>query len=508
MPCRIASSPSLRYARRSDTCHTERRLCVAHRRGIEVQKILSLVVLSLVTAPLAADAKTLYVDRVNGNDARSYSDNSSSTPWASLGRAVWGSVNRSSPNSGEAARAGDVVLVAGGTYGEGSASGSSGVSPLYNPVNGGTSSSQLVIRCVTVGACVLTSSNYEGPLVGSYDRDYVEWDGFTINEASTNQRPDSGIAIIRDADSVTLRNLTLIGSAGNWGGTNHNGIRIEFSTNCHVVNNEISGLTGDNGPNDTGLTLYVSNRCVIENNYIHDNRGAQVIEKTGTNNGNLWTYDNVFRFNVLEGGGSAVYISGGGARSTYHQNVFRRSGNCVTLAPLVASTGTLTDYTFANNVFVGCSYGIYSGGTNRDGTATFWNNIFTGNSRVYVDEGTAVGPSRYTFEHNSYYGYGVFATVSGANYSLDQWRNNWRQDAQAPASMVVDPLLASILSFNYRLLPGSPVVALGRAIRNIGGANGSTIPAGVYITGNEVIGRAGGSNLPRTVTGLRIIGFD
>jgi len=463
-----------------------------------------MVVLGLFAAPWAADAKTLYVDRANGNDSRSYSENSASAPWASLGRAVWGSVNRSGPNGNEAARAGDVVLVAAGSYGEGSASGSSGVSPLYNPVNSGTSGSPLVIRCATQGACVLTSANYEGPLVGSYDRDYVEWDGFTINEANTNQRPDSGIAIIRDADSVTLRNLTLVGSVGNWGGTNHNGVRIEFSTNCRVANNEISGLTGDNGGNDTGLTLYVSNRCIIENNYIHDNSGAQLIEKTGVNGGTLWTYDNVFRYNILEGGGSGVMVSGGGARSLYHQNVFRRSNNCVTLVPLVNTTGTLTDYVFANNVFVGCGYGIYSGGTNRDGTAAFWNNIFTGNSRIYVDEGTAAGPSRYTFEHNSYHGYASFATVSGANYSFDQWRANWRQDTQAQASMVADPLLASIAAFNYRPLAGSPVLALGRVVRNVGGGNGATIAAGVYITGGEVIGRTVNGVLPRAPTGLRI----
>lgn len=468
------------------------------------KKIVTMVVLGMLTAPWALEAKTLYVNRTTGSDARSYAENSESAPWASLGRAVWGSVNRNAPNAAEAARAGDVVVVAGGVYGEGSASGSSGVSPLYNPVNSGTSSARLVIRCAAAGACVLTSANYQGPLLGSYDRDYVEWDGFTVNEANTNQRPDSGIAIIRDADFVTLRNLTLNGSVGNWGGTNHNGIRIEFSTNCHVVNNEISGLTGNNGSNDTGLTLYVSNRCVIENNYIHDNRGAQLIEKTGVNNGTLWTYDNVYRYNVFEGGGASVYISGGGARSLYHQNVFRRSANCITLAPLVSTTGTLTDYVFANNLFVGCSYGVYSGGTNRDGTAAFWNNIFHGNSRVFVDEGNASGPSRYTFEHNGYHGFSTFATVNGANYSFEQWRANWGRDTQPQASMVVDPLLTSVAAFNYRLLAGSPAATLGRVTRSVGGANGSTIPAGVYITGGELIGRTISSGLPRAPTGLRI----
>jgi hypothetical protein len=60
--------------------------------------------------------RTLYVNSATGNDAVSYLQNSEATPWRTIGRAAWGSANRSTPNQAEAARAGDTVLIASGTY--------------------------------------------------------------------------------------------------------------------------------------------------------------------------------------------------------------------------------------------------------------------------------------------------------------------------------------------------------------------------------------------------------
>ena len=66
---------------------------------------------------------TLYVNGATGNDSTTYSNNDSANPWATIGRAAWGSTDRSDPNSEEAAAAGDTVLVAAGTYNASAASG-------------------------------------------------------------------------------------------------------------------------------------------------------------------------------------------------------------------------------------------------------------------------------------------------------------------------------------------------------------------------------------------------
>src|SRR3972149_2223784 len=84
--------------------------------------------------------KALYVNGSTGNDAVTYANNSASTPWRTIGRAAWGSTTRSSPNSNEAAKAGDTVFIAAGTYTSELNAGTSHTRyiVLYNPENSGT----------------------------------------------------------------------------------------------------------------------------------------------------------------------------------------------------------------------------------------------------------------------------------------------------------------------------------------------------------------------------------
>lgn len=463
----------------------------ASRRAMPGRLVILTVLLATALTHCAgrpAAAKTLCVDPAAGNDAVRHAQNDgASSCWKTLGRAAWGSVNRDAPDAGEAAQAGDVVLVAPGTYDDGGATGASGTIPLYNPVNQGMEGRPIVFRCRS-GTCTLTSRGYRGPVIGSYDRDYITWDGFRIDETATSQMADSGIAIIRDADAVTLTNLTLIGGIGNWGGTNHNGIRIEFSTRCVVSNSDISGVRGDNRTNDTGLTLYVSNRCVIEHNHFHDNQGAQLIEKTGVDHGTLWTYDNVYRFNVFSGGGLGIGISGGGRNSHFVQNIVRDNEQCTMLAPLAPATGVLTDYLFAHNLFSSCGYGIYSGGTNRDGTALFRNNIFYRTTPVYIDEGSSDAAAGYVFSDNVYFGFETFAQLGSSRLSFDDWKSRARQESAAGRGATQDPRFVNPREGDFRLQASSPSRGIGKALAAGGGAGNAAVPAGPYITGDEVVG--------------------
>ena len=70
-------------------------------------RISTLFGVAMFLAVSTAQAKDLYVNGTSGNDGVSYATNSASTPWRSLGRAVWGNASISSPSSSEAARAGD-----------------------------------------------------------------------------------------------------------------------------------------------------------------------------------------------------------------------------------------------------------------------------------------------------------------------------------------------------------------------------------------------------------------
>lgn len=469
-------------------------------------KMRIVVVAWLLLWATEVDAKHLCVNASTGSDATSYASNDGSaqngsgTCWQTLGRAVWGSTTRSSPNTGEAAAAGDTVWIAAGTYGEGTATGSSGTVPLYNPANEGSSGSVVAFRCATSRGCVLTSSNYEGPVIGANSKDYITWDGFQIDESNTNQIADSGVAIIRDSNHITLNNIRIIGGVGNWGGTNHDGIRVEFSTFFTVSESEISGISGDNGTNDMGMVVYVSNNGLIEHNWFHDNEGAQLAEKTCQNGGTNWCFNNVYRYNRISGtsrAGAGFFVSAGGDPAgtggvglRFYGNLLEDLEQAITLSPLVSTTGTLKDYTLANNVIYDCHYAVYSGGTNRDGTAKLYNNIFSVVDYVYVDEGAsdAFGSGGYTLEHNVYHSIATsFAQISFGNQSFATFKTNYGTDAASPASVTTNPNFVSA-GTDFHLDAGSSADDLGRVVDSIGGSDGATIDAGLYITGSEIIG--------------------
>ena len=113
----------------------------------------------VVLGAAATDAKTLYVNASTGNDGTSYAANSESAPWRSIARAAWGGTSRNSPNSGEAARAGDTVIVAAGVYAT-NESGSSRNVPVLNPANSGTSGNPIVFQAAPGARVEIRSAGY------------------------------------------------------------------------------------------------------------------------------------------------------------------------------------------------------------------------------------------------------------------------------------------------------------------------------------------------------------
>ena len=91
-----------------------------------------------------ASAKTLYVDQASGNDNTSYIANDETHSWATIGRAAWGSADRTTANSQQAAQAGDTVIVRTGTY---TTRGTNiRYDPDLNPVNSGSAGAPIIFR--------------------------------------------------------------------------------------------------------------------------------------------------------------------------------------------------------------------------------------------------------------------------------------------------------------------------------------------------------------------------
>ncbi|MCI0518352.1 MAG: right-handed parallel beta-helix repeat-containing protein [Woeseiaceae bacterium] len=84
-----------------------------------------------------------YVDPAHPAAADS-NTGTAAAPWATLGRAVWGSQSYDTPNAGAALQAGEVVIVRSGVH---SAAGKdSRYNPVFNPVNAGSAGAPIVIK--------------------------------------------------------------------------------------------------------------------------------------------------------------------------------------------------------------------------------------------------------------------------------------------------------------------------------------------------------------------------
>lgn len=139
------------------------------------QLLLTLLTLSVVS--FSAQAKNLYVDGSTGNDSTTYAANDATHPWATIGRAVWGSTSVNNGDASEAAQAGDTVIVKPGTYTATQGTGKR-YDPIWCPENSGTSGNPITIRAE--GPVILRSNTgtIGEPVIGAYGRDHIVWDGF------------------------------------------------------------------------------------------------------------------------------------------------------------------------------------------------------------------------------------------------------------------------------------------------------------------------------------------
>lgn len=439
--------------------------------------------------PLGAEAKTLYVNIATGNDSITYANNGANSPWQTIGRAAWGSTNRSSPNTSQAARAGDTVLIAAGTY---STTGSdSRFDPVYNPANSGTPGNPITFQAS--GTVTLRLSSSRGSVIGANQRNYIIWKGFTIYEANAPSHADTGSVTWFEATHSSVEDCVLDGNGDPGYGDNHPGVRIENSRFITVRNNRISNYRTSvvNGANGNGVQVYDSYDLLIANNDISTsgsgiNFKSLVFNSTGTS---------IIRNNLIHeivGAGIILSRQVAGQITHVHNNIVRNSSEGIRLWRFDASIFPQNN-TITNNVLYGNVTGLniqYAPEPNAGNR--FLNNIVANNTNAISS--IDVRPSdmalgRLSSQHNLYYQFNIHSNISG-NYTLATWKSSLEQDTISPEAISANPLFVDAANGNFRLQSGSPALSLGIDILDLNN-NGSvvdTIPAGAYITGNEVIG--------------------
>jgi hypothetical protein len=346
-----------------------------------------------------------------------------------------------------------------------------------------------------------------GPLIGCYSRNYITWDGFYLNEVYAAPAPDTGLVTINASNNCTIQNTEVSGIFVDYL-DNHNGIRIEGSNFTVVRNNRLHGFGMDKGgdldgvvtvpsrnQNSAAVMLYDSNDTLIENNEMYDT-GVGVFIK-GLHAG-ATQRRNIIRYNYIhdmtDGAGSSI-------DATYciellasyddqvYQNICKNIGNyAIRIYELGGGGAQPINPIVVNNTFYqvgvpGSSAAVYFQGSAVNGI--FQNNIVYNNNLDVISGNLSTQVSGTTLNRNLYFGFANMAYFGdGVRMNFSQWQSAGND----LNSLNSNPLFVNASQNNFRLQTGSPALTLGRAVAGIGGTTGSVIPAGAYITGNEVIG--------------------
>ena len=453
-----------------------------------------------------AYANLLVVNSQTGSDANTRAQVISGSKWATLMRAVNGSATRSSPNTSEAAQAGDTVLVEYGTNGIYDASAADGTRnvPAFIVRNDGSSGSWIVIKGDTTGGQTITlrSTNGTGPVAGFYTNNYVEWNSFYIDESYVNSEPDTGPFVIWDSDSTRTFNIEILGDDKDFG-DNHNGIRIEASDRFHIKNCKIRKVYQDVTDwhhNSSGIMLYANQQGTIENCEF-DSCGSGIYIKGES----VAQQDsNIIRFNLFTNNAKAVRLghSNGTSVSKMYSNIIQTRNTAGSIG-IDISEGTTNWWITNNTIYNASNYGngIYWSGNHRGGGGAA-PGPDDGSDHAF-NAGNASGVSSMTFDYNCYYSNGAnpWAVNSTAYSTLSAWQAVVTGDDNSITTQ------ANFTSFPTDLTITSGVgYQAGIDILDLDG-DASTVDAinmGAYATGSETIGldfTAGTpSDPPATVT--------
>ncbi|MBW2528287.1 MAG: right-handed parallel beta-helix repeat-containing protein, partial [Deltaproteobacteria bacterium] len=446
--------------------------------------------------PAVASAADLSVSASSGDDSATYAEVSAGTAsWQTIGRAAWGSTDRSSPNTAEAAQPGDTVIVEAGTYAAASTSGERYI-PAWNPANGASSSSEADrITFRADGDVYLQGTGGEGgPIIGAYQRNYITWDGFIIDEQYVDSRPDTGPVVLWDNEYGELLNLTIIGDPDplvnytSW--DNHNGIRLEAARYGTIRGCTIRGFnhggTGEPTRNAAGIMMYVSPHTTIEHNEITGNcTGIYVKGSADPDQEAL-----VVRYNLIWGNTQrGMEILGvEGQPNAIYQNVFRDNPTGIQIIGMDGPVPQNVD--IVNNTFDDNDQALMWGATVSQFAAgmRYYNNVITSSDTAYAHEDGDT--SETDSEHNCFFDNAELAQIAYQTTTFSEWTSQTGEDLEAPASVVQDPLYVDGPGDDFRLQSGSPCEALGVDILDLDGdsATDDNVPAGAYITGNETIG--------------------
>jgi hypothetical protein len=126
----------------------------------------------------------------------------------------------------------------------------------FNTKNSGTLGKPITF--IGTAGVVLRTDMVPGPIIGAYERDYIVWKNFTVDENNYTYHSDTGPVVLSATTGSVIDNVTVIGRviSGRNAGENPTAIRIEGSLNITIKNSTIYGLhlTSGHHHNVGGMT--------------------------------------------------------------------------------------------------------------------------------------------------------------------------------------------------------------------------------------------------------------
>jgi hypothetical protein len=454
-------------------------------RGQSKRLLLLCACLALAVSPAPSTATTYYVDDNDPNASDANPGTSEALPWATIARASQTMV------------AGDSTYVKGGTYLVTRGGGAPTYSaerylPALNPAHDGAPGAPIVFRAYPGETVIIQYAPDElkrGPLIGSYRKDYIVWDGFTVVETDQNNQQDTGPVVIfgeigDPADHVTIRNCDVQGvqATVSPASENHNALRIEQATNALIENNRLHGTRGE-FHNHAAIMMYFDSDITVQNNEIYDSYTG-IYVKGGNNTGVI------LRRNLIHGTNIGIRTSYTLSSVAYQNIIYDGTsfGGAYGSEPTKGFelAESITDIDCYNNTVVnvdrGVNFPFYQGQSGVD----LRSNIFSSVTYPIYDEAGTTG--MFTSD------YSVFNAFTAFNIGyVDQTASQWLATGLDVNSIVADPQFVNPAARDFHLDPLSSARNAGIDWGDLN-ADGSTtdrINAGAYLTGQEAIGLGG-----------------
>ena len=451
------------------------------------------VLLGFIITP--AIATTYYVDQDHTNADDDNAGTSESAPWETLLKAC------------NTVDAGDTVYVKAGTY----IDTVNNSQKKFQILNNGTAANLITFissppRAAVVRSESLPSSRDSYAWGLASGSEYIIIDGFKI---------EGGIIAAYDgASHITIRNCeVLYGRCPSTDPSLNWGITLYWSDYCTVENNYVHDITSSDytGRNAAGIMVFgdpdpTPPRDYCEYNIIQGNTvdvGYNVRSCYGMKAGHI--DNNTWRYNIAMNATAGFHSVGStgevdiSSYNHYYQNI---AIDCISN---FESGHSVDQCYFYNNTAVDCDH-FFGASMITVTDIELWNNIQVGTDDIAIRWSGYPTAEPFTSliafsNYNCFYNFNEFAyrekSPSLHYYTLGDWQSATGYDMDTITS---NPLLVG--GGDYHLQGSSPCINAGVDLQDYDDDQNTTesINMGAYITGNETIGHDWGASAPTKAT--------